>query len=224
VADHVSVQQGPELALELLQGAQLLTAVALHFTAEGLGHRLLILTGDGLGRTLEQVDQRHAARHKGQGDLGRPLGRAPQGLGPVQGPPPQLLPLHGAVQALLQAVQVAHHGPLLLTQLFFGVGRAVLFAGPQSVQDAQDQGSPQGLLLVVFPGVEPDGAVPRQPMFINVRFDHAHQAGLARAPGAENANGQRGVGVGAGHDLYQSVAVGRKAQSIHLGRAVVQDR
>ncbi len=224
VADHVSVQQVPELALELLQGAQLLTAVALHLTAEGLGHGLLVLAGDGLGRALEQVDQRQPARHKGQGDLGRSLGRAPQGLGPVQGPPPQFLPLHGAVQALFQAVQVVHHGPLLLAQLFFGVERAVLLARPQGVQDAQDQGPPQGLLFVVFPGVEPDRAVAGQPAFVNVSLDHAHQAGLARAPGAENADGQRGVGVGASHDLHQGVAVGRKAQGVHLSRAVVQDR
>ena len=142
VADHVLVQQGPELTLELLQGAQLLTAVALHFTAEGLGHRLLVLAGDGLGRALEQVDQRQPARHKGQGNLGRSLGGAPQGLGPVQGPPPQFLPLHGAVQTLFQAVQIVYHGPLLLAQLLFGVDCAIRFAGPQGIQNAQDQGSP----------------------------------------------------------------------------------
>ena len=86
-------------------------------------------------------------------------------LAQVQRPAGSLLPLHRPVDALLQPLEPFHLSSLGLVELLKRDAVLLLprlpllfLAGVEGVEHPQDEGPPEGLVPVVLPGGEPDGA------------------------------------------------------------------
>jgi hypothetical protein len=93
-------------------------------------------------------------------------------------------------------IQILFFRPFLRGRPFFGRPFAI-FAGVEGVEDAQDEGPPEYVFAIVLPGRKPNGVdavASRLFGSLQILAQHAHEAGLAAAPGAKDADGQRGLG------------------------------
>ena len=83
----------------------------------------------------------------------------------------------------------------------------------QGSSQIEGEGSPELLLLVVFPGIELDGAAMGRDHLETVP-ELQHERRLAAAPGAFNGAGKWGAGVGRGEKIGQRVDVELESQFV----------
>jgi len=180
-----------------------------------------------LARSLQPVG-RHAsgrqriAQHR-HDDIGGEARTCAYRLGPVR---PQLAlfrPRNITIKGLAQMLHKLHcFNTLGLRRLLPGLDQR-----RHVIQQNQQEGAPQRVLLVVGPCVEPHGGQGSRlwvPGAGHPVLHLHHQAGLARAPAAEHAQGQRRLGVGIQDDPRERLDIPAEIKLVCTGRPVVDDR